>query len=112
MQIITNNHARPLQSFYDLPEKVQKDFDYLNRRADERFDLRFVQYKGVCPRTGPATSSTATLPGMRTTSSKRSSGGCVTTHRARASTARIWASCGVATTARWAATAVSMSFRF
>ena len=45
MQIITNNKARPLQSFYDLPEKVRADFDYLTHDY-ERFDPRFVQYKG------------------------------------------------------------------
>lgn len=44
MNIITNNRARPLQSFLDLPAKAQADFDYIDDA--DRFDLRFVQYKG------------------------------------------------------------------
>ena len=45
MNIITNNRPRPLQSFFDLPEKARAEFDYLTE-DHERFDLRFVQYKG------------------------------------------------------------------
>ena len=44
MNIITNNRARPLQSFLDLPAKAQADFDYID--VADWFDLRFVQYKG------------------------------------------------------------------
>ena len=45
MQIITNNHPRPLLALADLPAKVQKDFDYLTHDY-EQSDPRFVQYKG------------------------------------------------------------------
>lgn len=45
MDIITNNRARPLQSFLDLPVKARADFDYIG--GADWFDLRFVQYKGA-----------------------------------------------------------------
>lgn len=43
MNIITNNHPRPLACILDLPEKVRAEFDYV-----ENYDLsyRFVQYLG------------------------------------------------------------------
>ena len=46
MNIITNNRPRPLLALIDLPEKARAEFDYLTE-DHERFDLRFVQYKGV-----------------------------------------------------------------
>jgi hypothetical protein len=44
MNIITNNHPRPLACILDLPAKVRADFDYV-----ENYDLsyRFVQYRGT-----------------------------------------------------------------
>jgi hypothetical protein len=43
MNIITNNHLRPLACLAELPVKVRADFDYVG----DDFDRRFVQYKGV-----------------------------------------------------------------
>jgi hypothetical protein len=45
MNIITNNHPRPLACLLDLPEKVRADFDYVAKDGD--YTARFVQYKGV-----------------------------------------------------------------
>jgi hypothetical protein len=42
--ITTNNRPRALVWWHDLPENVQKDFDYLD--PCERCQSRFVQYKG------------------------------------------------------------------
>jgi hypothetical protein len=42
MNIITNNHLRPLACLAELPVKVRTDFDYVG----DEFDARFVQYKG------------------------------------------------------------------
>ncbi len=44
MNIITNNIPRPLRCVLDLPEKAQKDFDYI--KGDDRYTPRIVQYKG------------------------------------------------------------------
>jgi len=42
MNIITNNHPRPLACLAELPAKVRADFDYVS----EQLSPRFVQYKG------------------------------------------------------------------
>ena len=45
MQIITNNHVRPLVAAYKLPGDVRWDeFDYITE--EEIFDNRFFQYRG------------------------------------------------------------------
>lgn len=44
MKIKTNNRARDLVTFYDIPEKMRADFDYLS--DDEKIDARLVMYKG------------------------------------------------------------------
>ena len=44
MKITTDHKFRDLISWNDLPEKAQKDFDYI-KEADAD-DLRFVCYKG------------------------------------------------------------------
>ena len=43
MNIITNRIPRPLQCLSDLPEKAQKDFNYIECAHQPRL----VQYKGV-----------------------------------------------------------------
>lgn len=43
MEIITDNKFRPTLSWYELPERFQKDFDYLDE--DEKHDDRFVYYR-------------------------------------------------------------------
>lgn len=43
MNIITNNHPRPLACLADLPDNVRADFDYVG----DEFDARFVRYKGA-----------------------------------------------------------------
>jgi len=43
MIITTNNRARQLISFNDLPVHAQSDFDYLDE--DAKFDYRIVEYK-------------------------------------------------------------------
>lgn len=44
MIVVTNNIARTLVSFHDLPESAQAEFDYVS--ADDRFTTRFFNYKG------------------------------------------------------------------
>ena len=44
MNIKTNNIPRMRVSWYDLPEKAQADFDYLD--DDRKDDSRFCEYKG------------------------------------------------------------------
>lgn len=44
LTIVTNHKPRPVLCMYDLPKKVQVEFDYLE---DEQYsDYRFVKYKG------------------------------------------------------------------
>lgn len=43
MQIVTNNKPRPMVALWELPEKVQKDFDYV---LPDDTSYRFVKYKG------------------------------------------------------------------
>lgn len=43
MQIITNNKPRPMLALWELPESVQKDFDYV---MPDDGSCRFVKYKG------------------------------------------------------------------
>ena len=43
--LLTNNRARELVSFYDLPEKDQADFDYVDE--DDRYNPRFFRYRGA-----------------------------------------------------------------
>ena len=43
MEIKTDHKYRPLKALCELPEKVAKDFDYVD---EEDVSLRFVQYKG------------------------------------------------------------------
>ena len=43
--VITNGHIRPLQPFNLLPVEAQGDFDYV--KSDERWDDRFVLYRGA-----------------------------------------------------------------
>ena len=45
MGIKTDNKWRPLAALADLPEKAQKEFEYID--GDSIYDLRFVKYKGV-----------------------------------------------------------------
>jgi len=45
MKIISNNQKRELVSFFELPEKVQSDFDYVG--DDDRYNYRFVNYKNA-----------------------------------------------------------------
>ena len=44
MKVITNNQAREMIPFDDLPLKVQADFDYVE--GEDRFSYRFVSYRG------------------------------------------------------------------
>ncbi len=44
MQIITNHQPRFLLCFFELPEKAQKEFDYVE--PDSYGDARFFQYRG------------------------------------------------------------------
>lgn len=44
MQIITNHQSRFLLCFGELPEKIQKDFDYID--TDDMGEPRFFQYRG------------------------------------------------------------------
>lgn len=44
MNIVTNNHSREMITYYDLPEAVRNDFDYVDE--DERADYRFFKYRG------------------------------------------------------------------
>lgn len=44
MKIYTNNHWRPLLSLADIPEKAQKEFDYIGE--EDSFSPRIVKYKG------------------------------------------------------------------
>ena len=44
MEIITNNKPRPMLSLWELPEDVQKDFDYV---LPDDGSCRFVKYKGA-----------------------------------------------------------------
>ncbi len=44
MKITTNNQKRELISFFDLPEKVRPDFDYVEN--DDKCICRFVKFKG------------------------------------------------------------------
>lgn len=43
MRIFTDNKPRTMLSWHELPEKFQKEFDYLDE--DEKHDDRFVYYK-------------------------------------------------------------------
>lgn len=43
IEIKTNNHKRDLVSLYELPEKAQSDFDYVDK---EDSSYRFVNYRG------------------------------------------------------------------
>ena len=43
MEIITNNKPRPMLALWELPESVQKDFDYV---LPDDGSCRFVKYKG------------------------------------------------------------------
>lgn len=43
LKITTNNKPRELVSFFDLPEKAQSDFDYVEEC--DRYSARFVQYR-------------------------------------------------------------------
>ena len=43
MEIKPDHKYRPLKALYELPEKVAKDFDYVD---EEDVGLRFVKYKG------------------------------------------------------------------
>lgn len=45
MQIITDWKMRPLLALVDLPEKAQKDFDYIE--DDDSYSLRFAHYRGT-----------------------------------------------------------------
>ena len=44
MNIITNNHPRPLACLLDLPDNVRADFDYVAKDGD--YTARFVRYLG------------------------------------------------------------------
>jgi hypothetical protein len=44
VRIITNNHARELVSFEQLPESARSDFDYVT--GEDQWSPRFVQYRG------------------------------------------------------------------
>lgn len=44
MKITTDNKMRWLEPFYDLPEKWQKEFDYV--KPEDQDSPRFVKYKG------------------------------------------------------------------
>ena len=44
MKITTDNKMRWLEPFYDLPEKWQKEFDYVD--LGDQDSPRFVKYKG------------------------------------------------------------------
>jgi len=44
VSIRTNNHYRDLISFYDLPEQVKPDFDYIE--GEDRYSTRLVKYRG------------------------------------------------------------------
>jgi len=43
-KIYTNGHRYTLLTWHDLPTQAKADFDYL--AEDERFDVRFVRYRG------------------------------------------------------------------
>ena len=45
LKIRTDHKPRPLQPLYEIPVKFRQDFDYLEE--ENRYDSRFVQYKGV-----------------------------------------------------------------
>lgn len=45
-ELITNGHAYELQRLCDLPKKVARDFDYVERNGDE-YEFRFVRYRGA-----------------------------------------------------------------
>lgn len=45
MKIKTNNIARELVTFHDMPVKARSDFDYVT--DDAPFEYRFIQYKGT-----------------------------------------------------------------
>ena len=44
MKIVKGKHKYYAISWYDLPEKVKGDFDYLEN--DQKMDERFIKYKG------------------------------------------------------------------
>ena len=44
LEIRTNHHWKDLVSFYDLPTKAQKDFDYIEE--EERWSTRLFSYRG------------------------------------------------------------------
>ena len=44
MKITTDRRMRWLEPWYDLPEKWQKEFDYI--KPDDQYSPRFVKYKG------------------------------------------------------------------
>lgn len=44
MKITTNNQPRDIISWYDLTEKEQKEFDYIN--TENQIDALFFRYKG------------------------------------------------------------------
>ena len=44
MEIITNGHERELVCFFELPESVRADFDYVD--AEEQCSPRFFRYRG------------------------------------------------------------------
>lgn len=50
MTIKTNGQARELVSWNDLPEKARQDFDYVEE--EERWSLRFFEYRGAWYDTG------------------------------------------------------------
>lgn len=44
-EIKTNGRFRDLLTYWDLPRKVRKDFDYIDE--DTEHDQRFFKYRGV-----------------------------------------------------------------
>ena len=44
MTVITNNHVRPLVTYWAVPEKERHWFDYVEE--DERWSDRFFSYRG------------------------------------------------------------------
>jgi len=60
VDIRTNNYCRDLVSFYELPEQVQPDFDYVEE--EDRYSTRFVKYRGDWYDTGEFFSTSELSP--------------------------------------------------
>jgi hypothetical protein len=46
MNIKTNNNQRDLISYFELPEMVRPEFDYMAGREDEQYSNRFFKFRG------------------------------------------------------------------